>query len=349
MRSRALILLGVGGAVAALALSALQARPSPGAQPGRPLELFHDGALALRKLEAPLVAWHGGPTVAQTGEQVTVYVSDSYTADQNDVQGWADFIAGLVHGPELGLLTAYIATPDEVEGLCGANALGCYEEDRLVAIGDPIDGVTPQEVVMHEYGHHVALNRLNAPWPAVDWGPKYWATEQNVCARADDLTAFPGDEGLEYRLNPGEAFAETYRVLNEDPTLVNAFDWSIVDRSFMPNAAALEAVKNDVLRPWTAPTRLVVHGRFNRRGRTTSATTVATPLDGAFSVSLTFPRSARDHIVVADGRGRVIARGARSGPSSEKVNGFVCGSRSERLMVSRRAGSGEFTLRISRP
>jgi hypothetical protein len=43
--------------------------------------------------------------------------------------------------------------------------------------------VTPQEVVRHELGHHVAFNRLNTPWTAVNWGPKAWATDQDVCAR----------------------------------------------------------------------------------------------------------------------------------------------------------------------
>ena len=82
-------------------------------------------------------------------------------------------------------LTAYIATPDEVAALCyGDDVLGCYQANMLVAIGDPVDGESPQEVVRHEYGHHVAANRVNAPWPSIDWGTKRWASQANICSRA---------------------------------------------------------------------------------------------------------------------------------------------------------------------
>ena len=72
--------------------------------------------------------------------------------------------------------------------------------------------MTPQEVVRHEYGHHVAANRLNPPWSAADWGPKTWATDQGICALAAAGTAFPGNESDHYELNPGEAWAESYRI-----------------------------------------------------------------------------------------------------------------------------------------
>ena len=37
------------------------------------------------------LAWHGGPLVAASGEQVTVYVSDAYPPEQVSPQVWADF------------------------------------------------------------------------------------------------------------------------------------------------------------------------------------------------------------------------------------------------------------------
>src|SRR5438034_7045369 len=91
------------------------------------------------------------------------------------------------------------------EGLAGA----------AVAPGVELpDGTSKETVLVHELGHNVAANRDNAPWSAVDWGTKRWATYMNVCARHDAGTAFPGDEADHYLLNPGEAFAETYRLLN---------------------------------------------------------------------------------------------------------------------------------------
>jgi hypothetical protein len=259
--------LALIAATAGLAASVPLGRPPAPAPAFHPSALLRDGGLTVRDLPASSVSWRGGPVVAATGESVKLFVSNAYTPDVNDVQPWADFVAGLIHGPELALLTAYIATPAEVETLCdGVNVLGCYGDDTLVAIGEPVDGVQPQEVVRHEYGHHVAANRLNPPWLAVDWGTKRWATQQSVCTRSNAGSAYPGDEGLKYTLNPGEAFAEAYRVLN-DTRAGAALDWPLVDPSFLPDAVALQAVADDVSVPWAGPTASVVHGRFTPSGR----------------------------------------------------------------------------------
>lgn len=313
--------------------------------------LFRDGSLTTRALRSSGVAWHGGAVTASTGERLTVYVSDSYDADQNDVQKWADFLAGLIHGSELSLLSAYIATPDEVASLCSsAEAVGCYDADRLVAVGEVADGLSPQEVVRHEYGHHVAAHRLNPPWAAADWGPKRWASQANVCARAAAGTAFPGDEGAHYVLNPGEAFAETYRALNDVRSFGAAIDWQLVDESFLPNTVELDAVEQDVRNPWGGPTTSVVHGRFDSAGRSSWSLPLRTPLDGSVSVSLSFSAGGRDHVVLMDGAGRqLVARGAGSGPRSEQLTAVICAQRSTRFVVTRQAGSGGFSLHITRP
>ena len=47
-----------------------------------------------------------------------------------------------------------------MQELCGSRALGCYSGDEMVSLGEPArDGTTPEEVVRHEYGHHVAWHR----------------------------------------------------------------------------------------------------------------------------------------------------------------------------------------------
>ena len=52
--------------------------------------------------------------------------------------------------------------------------------------------------------------------------------------RADDEKT-----GEHYRLNPGEAFAETYRVLNEQKLGLPQEQWNIVTTSLFPDATAL--------------------------------------------------------------------------------------------------------------
>jgi hypothetical protein len=56
-------------------------------------------------------------------------------------------------------------------------ALGCYGGQTLVVVGESMDGIAPSSIATHEYGHHVAANRSNAPWPAIDWGTKRWASQ----------------------------------------------------------------------------------------------------------------------------------------------------------------------------
>ena len=217
-----------------------------------------------------------------------MFVSDAYGADQ--VQRWADFFSALPHGSELRDLTAYVAPIDEVGWMCGPDALGCYGGNRLVTIGDPIGSVSAEEVATHEYGHHVAGNRDNAPWLAVDWGTKRWASYQNVCARAKAGSVYPGDEGSWYRLNPGEAFAEAYRVMVDTKRGASVFTWSLVDSSFLPDASALRAVEDDVMKPWSAPSSTRLVARFRTSGPKVWTRKVATPLDGIFSLAVTLPQ-----------------------------------------------------------
>ena len=91
---------------------------------------------------------------------------------------------------------------------------------------------------------------------------------------------------MNYPLNPGEAFAESYRVLMETAGSASGFDWPIVDPSFLPNAQALTALREDVLHPWESSTTTMIRGKFLRRSRTWNGQ-VATPLDGFAAKGLT--------------------------------------------------------------
>jgi hypothetical protein len=269
----------------------------------------------------------------------TVLVSSAYDADPTTGRRWAAFFESLIHGPELSLLTAHIATPAEINEIC-PEALGCYASNTLWISDETLYAVSPQEVAAHEYGHHVAFNRLNPPWVAVNWGTKRWSTAMNICSRVGTLTAFPGNEGPFYTLNPGEAFAETYRVLNG----YGLGDWPIVDQSFMPTTAGLAAVRADVVTPWTAPTQESLHVRF-RSGKRVWAYRLSTPLDGKLDVTL--PVGSDDIELVSDGK--TVARGMWGTTGGKSLTYQVCGERSFTLKVTRSGGPKAFTVKVSHP
>src|SRR5207249_3734012 len=82
--------------------------------------------------------------------------------------------------------------------------------------------------------------RINPPWRALTWGTKRWASYMNVCAKTVSGQLHPGNEGNAYQLNPGEAFAEAYRVLNEQREGIASPEWDLVDPSLRPDATALQ-------------------------------------------------------------------------------------------------------------
>ena len=298
----------------------------------------------LRRAFIPSGFW-GGDYTTKTGETVTIYSSDTYAADAGANQRWADFVASLVHGRELGRVTIFFAPPAQVANLCGgADILGCYGDDRIVAPGEDTVDVTAESVVTHEYGHEIAANRSNDPWPALAWGTKRWASYEQVCRRTRAKELFPGAEGpLLYLFNPGEVFAETYRLLNERRAGLAETPWRVVDPSLMPNERDLALVEQDVTKPWSRNRPVRLGGRFRIGGRSVRTFRVATPLDGAFSVSLSAEAgAARLRVDVLAGRTRV-ARGTTS------ASGTVCGPRALTVRVTRLTGSGPFAIVASLP
>ncbi len=283
------------------------------------------------------IQWREHVYTAPTNEPVDVAVSPTYPADQPIGQRWADFFAALPHGPELVRLKAYVAPLSEVQTICGGSAVGCYGDDQLIVTNEPALGFSPEEVARHEYGHHIALNRSNAPWPAIDWGPKRWATAAHICSRVRWNNAYPGDESLLYKLNPGEAFAEAYRVLVDTKIREAQPTWPLVDASFYPDQVALDAVEQDVDSPWTGPTAQT----FSTRGAVWERS-VATPLDGTLTVRLTGP--ARLALVGDDGRPiRPTLHRGRS------LAYEVCGQRSVTIRVTPRNETTRLQLRVATP
>jgi hypothetical protein len=295
------------------------------------------------------VDWPGGPIKASTGDTVTVYVSPSLGPSVTP-QGWAEFIAHLTHGPELASLTAYLGTLDEVQQLCGAQALGCYGDNQLVALGQPaIDGTTPEEIVRHEYGH-IAFNRQNPPWTAVDWGPKNWASTAGICRRVNQGSAFPGDEGVHYDQNPGEAWAETYRLMDERKNGILTASWKIVSPSFFPTEATYAAAEKDVLQPWSAGHTATVRKQFTKKGKKVWLVHLQTPLDGTVSVSALLPKGGKDDVALLSSNERTVLRHASLVRTRTKqLTSTVCGQRSLWVRVSAKGSFGPVTVTTATP
>ena len=290
---------------------------------------------------APSGFW-GGVYTTKTNEQVTIYASNAYALDDAANQRWADFVASLVHGPEISRVTIYMAPPAQVATMCGgADILGCYEDGSIVAPGEDTPLVSAESVVAHEYGHEIAANRSNAPWPALAWGTKRWASYEQVCRRARARELFPGAESpLLYLFNPGEAFAESYRLLNERRAGKPETPWLVVDSSLIPDARGLALIEQDVLQPWQRDHTVQLRGRFAARGRSVRTFKVGTPLDGTFSLSV--DATAKVRVDALAGRKRI----ARAAPATSAT---LCGPRTLTLRVTRLAGDGPFIVAVSLP
>ena len=344
----------LAGAILVVALAALtaQARDVRRAQLpvlGRAVDAAAGVQPRAAGLASAAVAYRGGPIVTSTGETVDVRVSEALPADVTP-ESWAEFLAHLTHGAELAQLTVYILTVPEVQELCGAQALGCYARDQLVAPGETAFDTSPEEVVRHEYGHHIAYHRLNQPWAAIDWGPKRWASALNVCSRVSRSEAYPGDEGLNYTRNPGEAWAETYRILQEQKAGITTGSWPIIDSSFFPSDAAVRAAEQDVLQPWTGPTTRSFTRVFGKNTARVWWIPVSTPLDGDYRVTATVPgRGNVDVSLVSANRSTVVKRAQWVGQRSKRAAGSICGQRSLFVRVTEKGLLGRVRVSVTTP
>jgi hypothetical protein len=337
-------------AAAALAL-AFVVRPVSGGQaraaafeapPAGALVGFRTTALTpAARLRLDATSFWGGPVASSSGDVVTLYFSNTYPQDPAVQQQWANFLSSLVHGAELPLLKAYLMPLVELQTYCGRGAYACYSADDSTLIApatDPSTSVTAQAVVAHEYGHHVAANRDDDPWRAVDYGPKRWASYENVCSRTSSGDLHPGAEDQEnYFTNPGEAWAETYRVLNQKRLGLPETSWDIVSTSLYPDTTALALAQDDVLRPWSGPTTTTYRGTS---GRTYA---IPTPLDGRMTVKVSAANKTRVQLKVGSASTTTAAGGTRTVPRT------VCGQRTTSVRVKRVSGKGAYTLTVVKP
>jgi len=352
-------------AAPAVASAAELYTPSDATAPSRPFAR----PLKDRVIETPAgIARSSSPRArtAQSGPQtffssdgkssVRIALSDEYgTLTKEKVQGTVDFLASRLHGAELEQLTVLILTPSELRQACSETALACYVPARELMIipGEqtPQGEVPVEYVITHEYGHHIATNRDNDPFndrafdSAVAFGPKRWATYEQVCAGvlARPQRYFPGDQGENYERNPGENWAEAYAQLHYQ----NRFPWQF-DPSFLPDAGAFAAVQADVLQPWTKNVARRRSGRLTSKRRSKTFP-VTTTLDGRIVLTLKNPRGANFDVQILSG-GRTVARSrSRRRGGVDRLTATDCVVRSFEVRVVRRSGSGSFSLRVQTP
>jgi hypothetical protein len=330
------------GSLAVLSVGAGAASGAP-ASPGPSASTFRvayaDSTLtpsrARKVAAARATASWGGATTATDGEVVNISFSDAYPVDATLARSWADYMTSLVHGSELATVTILLAPLTEVEQYCGAQAYACYSPSQrtIVAPGeDPGPGTTAKGVLAHEYGHHVAASRLNPPFASVDYGTKRWASYTNVCARTQSGDLFPGaEDARNYALNPGEGFAEAYRVLNEQRLGLSQEAWEIVSPVLEPDAGSLAALSLDVTQPWTGASKSTLKGALTTKTRTRTFR-IATPLDGTLTIVPTQSTNTRVSVTVSSVSGAAAARtfATRTGRS---LSTLVCGARAYTVRV----------------
>jgi hypothetical protein len=292
--------------------------------------------------------WGGEYTIA-TGEKVTVYASNSYAMDPALEQRWADFLGSLVHGSEISQVTVLLSTSSQISQICGLDAVACYspQGSLLYTPGeDPATDLSAEAVITHEYGHNVAEHRSNAPWQAIAWGPKRWASAIQVCARTRQNELVPGAEDpAHYAVNPGEGWAETYRVLNERKAGKPETPWDIVSQSLYPTDAALAAAEADVTTPWAPSAPATLSATFTRTTRTRTFT-VSTPLDGTLKVNLRPRRGLRLALNVYAGSTRAVHAVTSAAVTRTTT---ICGARTYRIRVQALKGRGTVRLALTKP
>jgi hypothetical protein len=327
------------GRVAALSLPALLAFPAAaGAEP------FKDKVITGTLAHAAQIqgTTHSYPTGDGT-TSIPVTLASSYTGDPAVAQTYATFLGTLPHGSELASLKVTVVPSSGVASACSGDPsdgiLACYgaDDQTMIVPGDQAaeSDVSVNYVIAHEYGHHIAAHRSNAPLAALDFGPKKWSSYELVCTHTLDGKLAPGDQGANYLSNPGEAWAESYARL-----IYPAEAWRFTPVLAPSKGSALAAMA-DVAEPWT---KRVSHA-FDGTGTKTFKLPIT--LDGAFTLQLKGPAKANYDLILRSG-GKVVDRTTRKDSKDRIDYRIACRDRrTETLQITvikRSRAGGPYTL-----
>jgi hypothetical protein len=316
--------------------------------------LIRDRVILGRRLHIrsiPSDAYGGVYTGSTDQTSVSVYMSSYYQPDDSVLQSYADLLDGFVHGSELWDVTVYLAPIEEMQAACGSQDTdGCFygSSNTIYLPGNPpSDGTPVEEIAAHEYGHAIAFARAN-PYDrtgtALEWGPEYWASLENVCSKVQSGSAFPGDEGSHYMQNPGEAWADTYRMLNGgQPSL-----WQF-DNEFYPNNTDFKYARKDIANPWNGNTVKTASGRFRHHQGPNARYKLDTFDDGPrASVTLTTRGALRASLFMYWQNGSLAAQ-LRGPQRVKRIRFSICGDSYVRIRVQRQLGFGTYTLAANTP
>jgi hypothetical protein len=318
--------------VVIIGASAALAFPGAAEAAGFKDRVITGGAIAhTSQVQGATQRWPAGDTT------IPVTIANSFKGDPNVAGTYAAFLGTLPHGAELASLKVIVVPAAEINSDCGGEdgdgILACYSSDEqtMIVPGDSSgsDDVSVNYVIAHEYGHHVARHRSNAPLPAIDFGPKRWSSYELVCDKADKGKVAPGDEGRGYAFNPGEAWAETYARL-----VFPLQAWQLAS-ILKPDQGSYLAASADVLQPWTQRVSTTFSG-----SRGLKAFKLPITLDGAFTLQL----SRKPKNLVVKSGGQVVERLTGRKRLHYKI---ACRDKQTEMLRIYVRGTGAYTLKAS--
>lgn len=286
---------------------------------------------------------------APDGHVIRLKLSESIGKTPTSIaraESYALMLEGNLHSYEMSKLTIFVVRANELSTVCGGDALACYGQDEMVVPYSEVpgvQGVSVDEIITHEYGHHLAFYRGNSLGEAIDWGPQSWASAEAVCYGTDSGQLFPGDEWDHYWENPGEGWAEAYARYHFRN---DSWDYS---RLLKPDARAFDRVAFDSTHQLSeTPSTTEFHGELGP-GRRTQAFSLTLAEDSALKLALSGPAGSNYDL-------RLKTPGyydetTRARGSRDRMNTTACfaeaARRTVKIRVTRKSGSGPFSLKAS--